>query len=67
MIGVSLTESEKDLIEGVIFRREALFCPVLTPEGDYFISTEESLTEVEGLDWLRDLPIREYEPIIEEV
>jgi hypothetical protein len=62
-----LTIQQKDLLTGLKWNSEIYFNPTLDADGNWFISIEEvnGCTHENGaVEWIRDLPLIPYNPII---
>jgi hypothetical protein len=66
-----LTEEQKDLLVGKIWGYEnQIFNPTLDADGNWFISNEEvnGCTHENGaFEWIHDLPLIPYNPVIVEI
>ena len=57
-----LTPDQADLLKGVEFIVDCYFNPIQDANGNWIISPEE--VEQCSIDWVKELPQIEYEPII---
>jgi hypothetical protein len=57
-----LTPEQADSLKGVEFMPDNLFNPILDANGNWVI-TEEEVSQT-SIEWVKDLPQIEYEPII---
>ena len=62
-----LTEEQKDALIGQTYDNLQYFNPVLDAENNWFISVEEvNQCTNESFQWVKDLPLMNYNPIIYE-
>jgi hypothetical protein len=61
MIVYLLTPEQADLIRGIEFMPDNYFNPILDANGNWII-TEEEVSQT-SIEWVKDLPQIEYEPI----
>ena len=63
-----LTEEQKDALNGATYDGVQYFNPMLDAENNWFISIEEvNGCTNELLQWVKDLPLIEYNPVINEL
>ena len=65
-----LTLEQKDLLNGQKWNNQAFFNPTLDADGNWFISAEEvnGCTHENGaFEWIHELPLIAYNPIINEL
>jgi hypothetical protein len=62
MIVYLLTPDQADLIRGVEFMPDNFFNPIQDANGNWII-TEEEVSQT-SIEWVKDLPQIQYEPII---
>lgn len=65
-----LTVEQKDLLNGQKWNNQAFFNPTLDADGNWFISVEEvnGCTHENGaFEWIHELPLIAYNPIINEL
>ena len=65
-----LTAEQKDLLNGQKWNNQAFFNPTLDADGNWFISVEEvnGCTHENGtFEWIHELPLIAYNPIINEL
>jgi len=62
MIVYLLTNEQADSIKGVEFMPDNLFNPIQDANGNWVI-TEEEVSQT-SIEWVKDLPQIQYEPII---
>ena len=65
-----LTQEQKDLLNGQKWNNQAFFNPTLDADGNWFISAEEvnGCTHENGaFEWIHELPLIAYNPIINEL
>jgi hypothetical protein len=65
MIVYLLTNEQADSLRGVEFMPDNLFNPLLDANGNWII-TEEEVSQT-SIEWVKDLPQIEYEPIIYQI
>jgi hypothetical protein len=65
MIVYLLTLQQADSIRGVEFMLDNLFNPIQDANGNWII-TEEEVSQT-SIEWVKDLPQIEYEPIIYQI
>jgi len=62
-----LTMSQKDLLTGQKWNDNTFFNPTLDADGKWFVSNEEAEgCDVDGLSWVKSLPLIVFNPITEE-
>jgi hypothetical protein len=62
-----LTEEQKDNLIGQTYDGEQYFNPTLDADNNWFISIEEVNQCInESFQWVKDLPLINYNPIINE-
>jgi hypothetical protein len=67
MIVGLLTIEEKDLLVGKQYAPDSYFNPIQDSLGDWVISTEEINQNTNAdFDWLNDINLIEYSPVINE-
>ena len=67
MIVGLLTIEEKDLLVGKQYAPDSYFNPIQDSVGDWVISTEEIDQNTNAdFDWLKDINLIEYSPVINE-
>ena len=63
-----LTIEQKNALIGYTYDGEQLFNPTLDADGNWFISIEEVNGCInESFQWVKDLPLINYNPIINEL
>lgn len=63
-----LTTEQKDILNGQTYDGLQYFNPVLDAENNWFISIEEvNQCTNELFQWVKDLPLIEYNPVINEL
>ena len=62
MLVYLLTNEQADSIRGVEFILDNLFNPILDADGNYII-TEEEVSQT-SIEWVKELPKIDYNPII---
>lgn len=65
MIVAKLTNKQAEQLKDVEFTESSRFNPILDADGNYIISLEE--VEQSNIEWVKDLPQIEYNPIIETI
>jgi hypothetical protein len=60
-----LTEQQANSLQGIEFMPDNYFNPIQDTNGNYFISPEEVAQC--SIDWVKQLPQIEYEPIINQL
>lgn len=65
MIVAKLTKKQSEQLKDVEFTESSKFNPILDANGNYIISLEE--VEQSNIEWVKDLPQIEYNPIIETI
>jgi hypothetical protein len=66
MVVALLTASQKKLIEGKEFAANSLFNPIQDIDGNWIISVEETHQVNKKFEWVKDLPLIDYKPILED-
>jgi hypothetical protein len=62
-----LNIEQKELIEGKEFAKDSFFNPIQDKNGDWFVSQEEvRQCENKEFEFIKNLPLTTYEPIIYE-
>jgi hypothetical protein len=61
-----LTTEQKNLLIGQKWDDETYFNPILDVDGNWFISIEE-VNGCNSIEWIHDLPLIPYNPIIVEM
>jgi hypothetical protein len=59
-----LTEEQAVLLNGVEFIPDNYFNPIMDADGNFIISIEE--VDQCSIDWVKNLPLIEYNPITEQ-
>jgi hypothetical protein len=65
MIVAQLTPEQAEQLKGVEFVQDSFFNPIQDLNGNYIISLEEQ--EQCNIDWVKELPHINYEPIVHEL
>jgi hypothetical protein len=61
-----LTVEQKDTIKGQLYGPDLFFNPVQDADGNWIISLQEMVnTSVDEFEWVRDLPVIEFKPVID--
>jgi hypothetical protein len=58
MIVAQLTTEQAEQLQGVEFKPDSFFNPILDANGNYIISLEE--VEQCDIEWVKELPLIEY-------
>jgi hypothetical protein len=66
MIVRLLTEEQKDALIGQTYDGVQFFNPTLDADGNWFISNEE-VNGCNSIEWIKNLPLIPYNPIIVEM
>lgn len=65
MIVAKLTQEQAEKLKGLEVVKDNYFNPILDADNNYIISLEE--VEQCDIEWVKDLPQIEYNPIINEL
>ncbi len=63
MVVAQLTIEQANELKGLEFIKDNFFNPIQDNKGSWIISTEE--VELCSIDWVKELPLIEFEPKIE--